>query len=118
MGGEIQPQIFAQFVSGVVDGGTDIATQVAAPRWAAQMAAHFEPPIRTVLEPRFVPEVAAGLAARGHEIEWAAPFDSGMGHEHAVELSTRAGDGPPGANPETSMAATSDPRSEGAAATW
>ncbi len=38
MGGEIQPQVFAQFVSAVVDGGADVATAVAAPRWAADDA--------------------------------------------------------------------------------
>ncbi len=35
MGGEIQPQVFAQVVSAIVDGGLDIATAIGAPRWAA-----------------------------------------------------------------------------------
>jgi gamma-glutamyltranspeptidase len=126
MGGELQPQIFAQFVSGVVDGGLDIATQVAAPRWAARMRGHFEPPIRTILESRFPSTVAEGLAARGHDVEWAKPFDSGMGHEHAIELPGASpegapggtGDGLPGATWDTGIAAFSDPRSEGGAAVW
>jgi gamma-glutamyltranspeptidase / glutathione hydrolase len=109
MGGEIQPQVFAQFVSALVDGGLDIATAVAAPRWAADVPDHYQPPSRTVLEPRFVPEVAEGLRARGHEVGWAAPFDSSMGHEHAIELIFDAADrtAPPTA------AGTADPRSEG-----
>jgi gamma-glutamyltranspeptidase/glutathione hydrolase len=110
MGGEIQPQIFAQFVSGIVDGGVDIASQIAAPRWSADMPGHFDPPTRTVLEPRFAAGVAEGLTARGHDVEWAADFDARMGHEHAIELG--------GADGRDGLAAFSDPRSEGGAATW
>ena len=109
MGGEIQPQIFAQFVSTVVDGGREISAAIAAPRWAADVEEHHGPPSRTVLEPRFAPEVAEGLVGRGHRVEWAEPYDSAMGHAHAIEVlhaDADEGDAP-------SFVATTDPRSEG-----
>ena len=52
MGGDAQPQIHAQFVSAVVDGGVDVRTAVAAPRWYVEPADHFEPPVEVRLEPR------------------------------------------------------------------
>lgn len=108
MGGEIQAQVFAQFVSAVVDGGLDIATAIAAPRWAADVEQHMGRPDLTVLEPRFAPEVAQGLETRGHRITWARPFDSRMGHAHAVEIVyDDEGDG------ARTLAAATDPRSEG-----
>ena len=112
MGGEIQPQVFAQFVSAVVDGGLDIATAIAAPRWAADVEQHLGPPVLSVLEPRFDPEVEEGLRARGHQVTHGKPFDSGMGHAHAVEI-VRDPDSPE--LPPT-FAAVADPRSEGLAA--
>nr|MBA2570776.1 gamma-glutamyltransferase [Chloroflexota bacterium] len=109
MGGEIQPQVFAQFVSSMVDGGVDLATAVSAPRWAADVERHLGPPELTILEPRFVPEVAEGLEARGHRVSFADPFDSGMGHAHAVEIVHPPQEG--GTAP--TFAAATDPRSEG-----
>ncbi len=61
MGGEIQPQVFAQFVSAVVDGGLDVATAVAAPRWAADVDTHLGAPTRTVIESRYHAGVIDGL---------------------------------------------------------
>jgi gamma-glutamyltranspeptidase / glutathione hydrolase len=111
MGGEIQPQVFAQFVSAVVDGGLDIAAALAAPRWAADVAGHLQPPSLTVLEQRYDRQVAEGLRQRGHEVTWVEPFSSGMGHAHAIELVDAPPDG-------RSVAAASDPRSNGAAVAW
>jgi len=112
MGGEIQPQVFAQFVSAVVDGQLDIATAIAAPRWAADVEAHLGPPSLSVLEPRFDPAVEQGLRERGHDVTLSKPFDSGMGHAHAVEIvrDPEAPELPP------TFAAAADPRSEGLAA--
>jgi gamma-glutamyltranspeptidase len=109
MGGEIQPQLFAQFVSALVDGGLDIATAVAAPRWAADVPGHYQPPSRTVLEARFPAEIAAGLERLGHQVEWTSAFDPGMGHEHALELIHD----PAGQDSAPTAAAAADPRSEG-----
>jgi gamma-glutamyltranspeptidase / glutathione hydrolase len=115
MGGEIQPQVFAQVVSDLVDGGLDVATAVAAPRWAAAVPAHFEPPSLTHLEPRFSAAVVDGLLARGHQVTELRPFDSAMGHAHAIELihDPDAPDGPP-----IAFAAATDPRSDGQPGVW
>jgi gamma-glutamyltranspeptidase/glutathione hydrolase len=112
MGGEIQPQVFAQFVSAMVDGGTDVATAVAAPRWAAMMRTQLGPADLTELESRMDPAVAAALTEMGHEVVWRDAWSSSMGHAHAIEIvRDEAGD-------IVSVAAGSDPRAEGAAAAW
>ena len=113
MGGDAQPQIHAQFVSGVVDGGLDVATAVAAPRWYVGPAERFAPPTEVLLEPRHELAVVDGLVARGHPLTLARPFDSSLGEEHAIELV----DGGPGV-PGGSLAAATDPRSEGLPAVW
>ena len=112
MGGDAQPQIHAQFVSAVVDGGVDIATAVAAPRWYVSPRELLAPPIDVHLEPRHAPGVAEALRGRGHDLVPTAPFDSDLGHEHAIELV----DGGP--TEGGSLAATTDPRSEGLPAVW
>ena len=113
MGGDAQPQVHAQFVSAVVDGGVDIATAIAAPRWFVEPAALFTPPIEVRLEPRHRPGVAEALAALGHPSAPTLAFDSGLGEEHAIEL---VAGGP--ASPDGSLAAATDPRSEGQPAVW
>jgi gamma-glutamyltranspeptidase / glutathione hydrolase len=110
MGGEIQPQVFAQFVSAMVDGGLDIATAIAAPRWAADTPGHLGPPSLTMLEGGYHAHVADDLRRRGHEVGWTPRLSSAMGHAQAVELIDEGGD--------RSLAAASDPRSEGAALAW
>lgn len=49
MGGDAQPQIHAQLVSALVDGGVDVRTAVAAPRWYVEPRDHFAPPWTSVL---------------------------------------------------------------------
>jgi gamma-glutamyltranspeptidase / glutathione hydrolase len=110
MGGEIQAQVFAQFVSAVVDGGLDIATAIAAPRWSAYMPGHMQPPTLSVLETGYAPDVADYLRRRGHDVSWAPPLSSAMGHAQAIEIVELDG--------ERTLAAASDPRSEGAALGW
>jgi gamma-glutamyltranspeptidase/glutathione hydrolase len=111
MGGEIQPQVFMQFVSAVVDGGADIASALAAPRWAASMERHLGPPSRALLESRFPRELGASLERLGHRVDWTEPFSSALGHANAVELVlTDTG--------SISLAAATDPRTEGAALAW
>ncbi len=113
MGGELQPQVFAQFISAMVDGTGDLATAVAAPRWAADVPAHGRPPTVTRLERRVPPSVARGLAARGHDVTWGLPFDSSFGHEHAIEVQWPSDEG---AGP--TFGAVTDPRSEGSPSVW
>jgi gamma-glutamyltranspeptidase / glutathione hydrolase len=107
MGGEIQAQVFVQFVSAVVDGGLDIATAIAAPRWAALMPGHMQPPTIAALESRYHAQVPEGLRRRGHEVSLLEAFSSAMGHAQAVELVESGA--------ERRLAAASDPRSEGLA---
>ncbi len=112
MGGDAQPQIHAQVVSALVDGRVDVATAVAAPRWFVEPADHFEPPVEVRAEPRFAPEVLEALRSFGHPVTEIAPFDSLVGHAHAIELV----DGGPAAG--GSLAAATDPRSAGLPAAW
>ena len=52
-----------------MDGGVDVATAVAAPRWFAVPAEHFAPPEIVQVEPRFRPGLLEGLAALGHHLD-------------------------------------------------
>ena len=112
MGGDAQPQIHAQFVSAVVDGGLDIGTAVAAPRWYVEPRELLAPPIDVHLETRHRPGIAEALADLGHQLVPTGAFDSAVGHEHAIEQV----DGGPASG--GSLAATTDPRSEGLPAVW
>jgi oxamate amidohydrolase len=113
MGGDAQPQIHAQLVSALVDGGVDIATAIGAPRWYVEPEAHYAPPVEVRLEPRHPPGIAEALDAMGHPVTLVEPFDSVMGHEHAIEFV----DGGPTAS-DGSLAAATDPRSAGLPAVW
>ena len=108
MGGDAQPQIHAQFVSAVVDGGVDIRTAVAAPRWYVAPRDHFAPPTDVHLEPRHAAGIAERLAALGHDLVPTDAFDGDVGREHAIEL---VAGGP--IDPDGSLAAATDPRSAG-----
>src|SRR5262249_19216877 len=110
--GEIQPQVFAQFVSAVVDGQLDVATAVSAPRWAADVDTHLGAPTRTAIESRYHVDVIHGLEKLGHSVTVDEPWSSGLGHEHAIEIIRDDVDG------SVTFAAASDPRSEGLPAAW
>ena len=112
MGGDAQPQVHAQVVSALVDGGADVATAVAGPRWFVEPAEHFAPPDTVRIEPRFGPELLAGLEALGHPVVPVEPFDGALGHCHAIEV---VDGGPPNGG---SLAAATDPRSQGLPAAW
>ncbi len=109
MGGDIQPQIHAQLVSALVDGGADLATAVGAPRVTVEPDGWFAPPVRVLADGDLAPGVDGDLRSRGHRLE-RARFDGSLGHEHAIELV----DGGPAAG--GSLAAVADPRSAGLAA--
>jgi len=112
-GGDAQPQVHAQLVSALGDGGLDIRTAVSIPRWFVEPAAHFEPPREVRAEPRFEAGVLEALEAMGHPVSRVEPFSGLLGHEHAIEL---VGGGP--AAEGGSVAAATDPRSAGLPAVW
>lgn len=112
MGGDAQPQICAQLVSALVDGGLDVATAVAAPRWFVEPADHFAPPVTVRIEPRFEAGVLEALRPRGHPVSPVGDFDSLLGHAHAIEL-VEGGPAHGG-----TLAAATDPRSAGLPAVW
>jgi len=113
MGGDAQPQIHAQVVSALVDGGVDIATAVGAPRWFVDGEDHFAPPVNVRVERRYSPAVLDALDALGHPLTRTIPFNGLLGHAHAIELV----DGGPAAY-GGSLAAATDPRSAGLPATF
>ncbi|HEU4572103.1 MAG TPA: gamma-glutamyltransferase [Candidatus Limnocylindrales bacterium] len=113
MGGDAQPQIHAQVVSALVDGGVDVATAVGAPRWFVDGDAHFAPPVNVRAERRYAPEVLDAIEALGHPVLRTIPFNGALGHAHAIELVN----GGPAAD-DGSLAAATDPRSHGLPAVW
>ena len=106
MGGDIQPQVHAQLVSALVDGGADIATAIAAPRITVEPDGWLAPPVRVEADGRLAGGVADGLRALGHRLGETG-YDGSLGHEHAIELV----DGGPAVG--GSLAAATDPRSDG-----
>lgn len=112
MGADAQPQIHAQVVSALVDGGVDVATAITAPRWFVEPEDHFEPPVQVRAEPRFRDGVLEQLEAIGHPVTRVTPFSSSLGHCHAIELV----DGGPASG--GTLAAATDPRSAGLPATY
>ena len=113
MGGDAQPQVHAQFVSAVVDGGVDIRTAVAAPRWYIEPADHYAPPTAVHLEPRHAPGIDDTLRALGHDLVPTAAFDSNLGHEHAIELVDGGPSGPMAPSPPPRIRAARDFRRSG-----
>jgi gamma-glutamyltranspeptidase/glutathione hydrolase len=113
MGGDAQPQIHAQVVSALVDGGVDVATAVGAPRWFVDGETHFAPPLDVRAERRYDAEVLDALEALGHPVKRTIPFNGALGHAHAIEL---LNGGP--ADEDGSLAAATDPRSHGLPAAW
>ena len=113
MGGDAQPQIHAQVVSALVDGGVDVATAVGAPRWFVDrrraLRAAGRGPRRAALRRRASSRRSRRL---GHPVTRTAPFDGRLGHAHAIELV----DGGPADG--GSLAAATDPRSAGLPAVW
>lgn len=94
MGGDGQPQTHLQFLTRVIDDGTDIQDAIDAPRWAV------DPGTWTVsAEPQFGSELLMDLSERGHSVSKGGPH----GHAHAIEVT------------DVGYAAATDPRAEGAA---
>jgi gamma-glutamyltranspeptidase/glutathione hydrolase len=98
MGGDGQAQTHLQVLTRIVNDHQDIGTAIDAPRWMVEPKDW-----AIVAEERFDPATVEDLRRRGHAISITGPYDSLMGHAHAIQV-----DG-------SGYLATSDPRSEGAA---
>ncbi|MGZ8766552.1 MAG: gamma-glutamyltransferase family protein [Acidimicrobiia bacterium] len=97
MGGDAQAQIHPQVLTGRIDSGLDVQEAIHAPRW------RLEPRGWSLhIESRADPALVEGLTDLGHDVRTAPPFDSGMGHAHAIELTANG------------YGVAVDPRSEGA----
>jgi gamma-glutamyltranspeptidase/glutathione hydrolase len=112
MGGDAQPQIAAQVISAIVDGGLDVRTAVSAPRWHVDPSEHIGPAMDVYAESRFPDRLFSDLAAMGHPVHRLQAFDADVGHCHAIELVDR---GPAHGG---TLAAATDPRSAGLPAVW
>lgn len=106
MGGDIQPQVHVALVSALVDGVAPIERAVGAPRIAAMPTGPLAPPVAVLTDGDLEDGVEAALRSMGHDVARTG-FDGTLGHEHAIEL---VGGGPAAGG---TLAATTDPRSEG-----
>jgi gamma-glutamyltranspeptidase/glutathione hydrolase len=97
MGGNGQAQTHLQLLVRVVDDGMDLQEAIDAPRWLVSPADW-----SVSAEPRFAETVIDGLRERGHAVETLEPYDSLMGHAHAIAVS------------EAGYEGATDPRTEGA----
>lgn len=98
MGGDGQAQTHLQFLTRVIDDGLDIQDAIDAPRWVVSPQ---DWSVRA--ESRFQHDLLVELGARGHAVTKAGAFDVGMGHAHAIEVTSYG------------YACATDPRAEGAA---
>ncbi len=96
-GGDGDSQLQLQLYSRIVGGGAAPQQAVTAPRFLLGAG--------LVLEPRFDPALAERLAAAGHDVAPALPFDPRLGLAGAVRL-----------RPDGLMEGAADPRGDGAAA--
>ncbi|HET9122829.1 MAG TPA: gamma-glutamyltransferase [Acidiferrobacteraceae bacterium] len=103
MGGDGQGQTQAALFTRMVQFGATAADAVGAPRWLlGRTWGRMSDTLK--LEHRFHPQVFQGLRERGHVVETVSAFDEAMGHAGLIR---RYRDG--------TVAAASDPRSDGAA---
>jgi gamma-glutamyltranspeptidase/glutathione hydrolase len=98
MGGDGQAQTHVQFLSHVIDDGLNVQDAIDAPRWAVSPADW-----SVAAESRFGEGVLRALQVRGHRVDAVGPFETQMGHAHAIEVT------------DVGYAAATDPRAEGAA---
>jgi gamma-glutamyltranspeptidase/glutathione hydrolase len=97
MGGDGQAQTHLQVLTKVIDDGEDIQRAIDAPRWVVSTENW-----SVVVESRFDPNLIEGLRGKGHRISTTEPYNSLMGHAHAIGVT------------EDGYLGASDPRAEGA----
>ena len=108
MGGDGQPQTQLQLLAHILDDGMDVQAAIEQPRWLTGQWDGDEPPDALHLESRYPAAVADSLAALGHPIVRAGPWDRRMGHAQAIQMDRANGMYQGGA----------DPRGDGIALGW
>ena len=106
MGGEGQPQTQAAVFSRYVYFSQPLQQAVTAPRWLLGRT-WGEQSVTLKLENRFDPALIDRLRAAGHDVEMLPDFASAMGHAGAIVL-----------HPDGTMEGATDPRSDGAVASF
>ena len=123
MGGDAQPQIHVQLLTGMLDFGLNPQQAISAPRWHSGRAylekreehlpgqsgvdEYLHPGIAEVvqMENRFPAQVCAQLTRLGHHIQTLGPWESAVGHAQAIVL-----------DPENQLfVGAADPRCDGLA---
>ncbi|HYZ90953.1 MAG TPA: gamma-glutamyltransferase [Actinomycetota bacterium] len=98
MGGDGQAQTHVQFLNHVIDDGGNIQDAIDAARWVVSPSDW-----SIAAESRVGEAVMRALRVRGHTIDAVGPYETQMGHAHAIEVT------------DDGYIAATDPRAEGAA---
>ena len=106
MGGEGQPQTQAAVFSRYAYFGQPLQQSVTAPRWLLGRT-WGEQSVTLKLESRFDPALVDSLRAAGHDVEMLPDFTSVMGHAGAIVR-----------HPDGTLEGATDPRSDGAVASF
>ena len=106
MGGEGQPQTQAAVFSRYARFNVPLQQAISAPRWLLGRT-WGEDSTSLKLENRFDPALIAELIAAGHDVELLPAYSATMGHAGAIVR-----------HPGGLMEGATDPRSDGAVATW
>ncbi len=106
MGGEGQPQTQAAIFTRYARFGMPLQEAITAPRWLLGKT-WGEASTSLKLESRFDPALVAELRAKGHDVELLPAFTAAMGHAGAIVR-----------HPDGLLEGATDPRGDGAVATW
>ena len=106
MGGEGQPQTQAAIFTRYARFGMGLQEAVTRPRWLLGRT-WGEDSTSLKLEADFDPALVAALAAAGHHVETVPACSTAMGHAGAIVR-----------HPDGLLEGATDPRSDGAVATW
>ncbi|MFY9350237.1 MAG: gamma-glutamyltransferase family protein [Sphingobium sp.] len=106
MGGEGQPQTQAALFTRYARFGVDLQQAISAPRWLLGRT-WGEESTTLKLEDGFDEQLYVDLAEAGHDVEQVGPLTATMGHAGAIVR-----------HPDGRLDGATDPRSDGAVATW
>jgi gamma-glutamyltranspeptidase/glutathione hydrolase len=102
MGGDGQPQTHVQLIHDVYERGMSVQQAVDAPRFVYGRDSESAYADSVRVESRMAPEIVASLRERGHAVDVLGPYDSMLGHAHAILIDRDRG----------TLAGASDPRAD------